>query len=278
MGAKTKRVKNRKERRTRRKRTRVPNGVVLYRGPSPVDGKPIVVIATCLVRPSLNLKTGPMIQIYILREDIDPVAASKLGEDSTVCGDCPARRVNWGWCYVILFQGPLAVWTAYHNGAYPEGTIEDLIKTRWAVRHGTYGNPASLDYKSNEWLFTLLAEAGKNWTAYEHGWRTCDQRLRRWVMASCETVEGAIEAQAKGWRPFLACLPEEEEAAKGAGLIPCPFDLHDPKSPQCYQCKLCNGNEGNSSKGIYVIAHGSAPKLNKYKQMRESLRVIQQEG
>ena len=47
-------------------------GVVFYEGPSMLDGKPIVAIAT----PSTeNRKTGDMIQTWILRRNIDPVRA-----------------------------------------------------------------------------------------------------------------------------------------------------------------------------------------------------------
>lgn len=42
---------------------------ILYRGPSLLDGQPIVAIA---IVKSDNAKTGNMVQTYILREDIDP--------------------------------------------------------------------------------------------------------------------------------------------------------------------------------------------------------------
>ena len=43
-------------------------GYVLWRGPSPIDGKPIVVIA---VVKSANRKTGNMIQVFILCDDLN---------------------------------------------------------------------------------------------------------------------------------------------------------------------------------------------------------------
>jgi hypothetical protein len=42
-------------------------GVVLYEGPSELDGKPIVVVATFN---SVNDKTGNMVQTWIIRSDM----------------------------------------------------------------------------------------------------------------------------------------------------------------------------------------------------------------
>ena len=67
------------------------NGVLLWRGPSPVDGAPIMCILTGLQSPSVNGKTGPMLQTWIMREDIPPHHAQRGGEDSSVCGGCPLR-------------------------------------------------------------------------------------------------------------------------------------------------------------------------------------------
>ena len=48
---------------------RKPRGLVLYEGPSEIDGKPIVCIATL---DSRNRKTGNMVQTWILRQDVSP--------------------------------------------------------------------------------------------------------------------------------------------------------------------------------------------------------------
>jgi len=41
---------------------------IIYRGPSVLDGAPIVVVATYSKR---NKKTGTMVQTYIIRDDMD---------------------------------------------------------------------------------------------------------------------------------------------------------------------------------------------------------------
>ena len=59
---------------------------IIYKGPSLLDGAPIVVIATYSNR---NTKTGHVVQTYILRADINPLEASKTGADVSICGNCP---------------------------------------------------------------------------------------------------------------------------------------------------------------------------------------------
>ena len=63
-------------------------GVVVYEGASLLDGKPTVVIAT---RDTGNRKTGGMVQTFIMRSEIDPITASRTGEDYSVCGNCIHR-------------------------------------------------------------------------------------------------------------------------------------------------------------------------------------------
>ena len=46
---------------------------VIYRGPSLLDGAPIVVIATVT---DTNSKTGAMVQTYIIRSDMPPTDAN----------------------------------------------------------------------------------------------------------------------------------------------------------------------------------------------------------
>src|SRR5271154_1354735 len=102
-----------------------PNGVILYQGPSLIDGAPIVAIA--IAGKSSNRKTGNMVQTYILRSDLEPTAAIKQGLDVSICGDCRHRGDGTGkgrTCYVNVGQGPLGVYRAFKRGRYPK--IRDL--------------------------------------------------------------------------------------------------------------------------------------------------------
>lgn len=96
---------------------------ILYEGPSLIDGGPIFVALTGLETPSANQKTGPMLQTFLMRSDVRPVEAKKLGLDRSVCGDCPHRN---GTCYVNIAQSPTAIFDSYING-YGK---RDNLKTR----------------------------------------------------------------------------------------------------------------------------------------------------
>jgi hypothetical protein len=219
-----------------------------------------------------------MAQLIIMREDMHPMEAVNSGADESVCGSCPARKVNDNWCYVLVSKPIATVYKAYKNERYPEGSVDDITKSRWSFRHGTYGNPSAIPFEVNEEIFTALQDCGKGWTAYEHEWRTCDQRMSKYSMASCETIEDAKEAVDKGWRPYLSCLPEEVEQAKDdLGVISCPYKLHDTTTPQCSDCGMCSGNSSNVTAGIVAAVHGASYKVRNYTQMREraGLRVVQ---
>jgi hypothetical protein len=87
-----------------------PSGVILYQGPSLLDGAPIVVIATGLDSSS-NGKTGDMVQTHIIRADLSPLAAIQEGKDSSICGDCFHRGDGTGkhrTCYVTVYQAQTA--------------------------------------------------------------------------------------------------------------------------------------------------------------------------
>src|ERR1051325_8985455 len=96
----------------------VPRGFIAYRGPSRLDGAPIVLVITLA---SHNAKTGDMAQAWILRSDVDPSAAIADGRDRSICGDCVHRSGGTleRSCYVTWWLGPMRVWTAFAAGKYP---------------------------------------------------------------------------------------------------------------------------------------------------------------
>ena len=133
--------RSKKRKGAQRPRLKTTNGVVLWEGPSWIDGGPIVAIMT--FRPSQLFKIGDMTQVWILRSDMHPHEAKQTGADRSICGDCPHRH---GSCYVT--SNPTgAVWKAYRDGNYPQWQGPD--RKRWdriiaskPVRWGAYGDPA----------------------------------------------------------------------------------------------------------------------------------------
>jgi len=66
-------------------------GVILYEGASAIDGAPIVAIANRITDASNNVKTGAMVQTFIIRSDKSPLEALRDGSDVSVCGSCQHR-------------------------------------------------------------------------------------------------------------------------------------------------------------------------------------------
>ena len=116
------------------------NGRILWEGLSPVDGAPIVCIVTGLNKRSANGKTGSMLQIWILRQDLHPVEAFLTAQ--SVCGDCVHHGLAQGSCYVNWGQAPRSIWECYRRGGYPPiGDAWHLFNGA-VVRLGAAGDPA----------------------------------------------------------------------------------------------------------------------------------------
>jgi hypothetical protein len=95
-----------------------PTGQIIFKGPSELDGAPIVVIA---ITRSSNSKTGDMVQTYILTNNGErPTINQQTGADVSICGDCKHRPANGGACYVVTAQGPSMVYKSFLNGNYTD--------------------------------------------------------------------------------------------------------------------------------------------------------------
>jgi len=238
-----------------------PSGYVIYRGPSQLDGAPIVAILTVKTD---NRKTGDMLQTWILRADLGPVDASKAGADASVCGDCPQRWSLGGACYVNLGQGPRSVYAAYTRGRYPDAilqtapaaggyrpgasTVAALVAGR-RVRLGAYGDPAAVP--ADIWRALVAPSAGH--TGYTHQWRNPVAReLRELCMASVDSAAEWADAQRDGWRTFRVTGPAE---LLEPGEIEC---ASDARGISCADCMACDGAQrGNTGQvSIAITVHG----------------------
>ena len=222
---------------------------IIYNGPSLLDGKPIVVIATYSNR---NTKTGKVVQTYILRSDINPLEASKTGQDFSICGSCPMRgevttdpkrKIAKGRkCYVNLGQGVLIVFKSYKRGVYKEGDPRTMGRDRF-VRVGTYGDPAAVP--SHVWD-ELLAEC-ETWTAYTHQkpWRPDI------AMQSADSYGEAKAHWAAGRRTFRVIVDLGDIDKTNEAL--CPASKEAGRRVQCTACKLCKGS--SLAKSIAIVEH-----------------------
>lgn len=237
-------------------------GMTFYNGPSRVDRKPIVGIATGLQNPSQNAKTGPLVQVYIMRSDVDPITAVHRGDDYSICHTCRHRgevitdpktgkrkNINRS-CYVTLFQGPRVVYRGFQDGRYPLvfPAHAGRVLTERKVRVGAYGDPGAIP--SRVWD-KVLAHAGEI-TSYTHLWRLFPE-LSSFCMASCDTEEERAEAKALGFRTYRV-RPAGAPKLHGEGICPASSELG--KAVQCTDCMLCGGNRTRAKADITIEAHG----------------------
>ena len=225
-------------------KTTKQKGFVLYDGPSVLDGQPIVVIATM---ETSNRKTGNMVQTWILRSDISPTDAAKIGLDSSVCGNCPQRWFHGGACYVNLGHAPLAIYKAYKRGLYPafDSVLHADYITGRKIRLGAYGDPAAVPFE----VMDSIAKMGISWTGYTHQitHKQFDKRFIDLCQVSADSPKQAIKYQSMGARTFRVAM---EGDALANNEIEC---LADSKGIQCIDCMLCDG----AKKNVALTVHGS---------------------
>lgn len=236
-------------------------GAIFYRGPSLLTGDPIVGVMTGLEGGSLNAKTGPMVQAWILRADLAPMDAKRRNLDDAVCGDCRLRGRDGrdSGCYVTVWTAPHNVWKQVQAGAYLQPTwpeLHALLEGRH-VRLGAYGDPAAIPFEV--WQTVLHSAAG--WVAYTHAWRTCDARLKTIAMASVDDVRECHEAGLRGWRTFRIRRPGEPLLA-GAEFI-CPASDEAGHRTTCQRCQLCRG-EASPARSVAILVHGKPSNLKAF--------------
>lgn len=252
-----------------------PNGFVIYRGPSMLDGQPIVVIATGLKTKSNNEKTGAMVQTWILRDDISPMDATHTGDDASICGNCPyrgtienGRNVNRA-CYVTVWQAPLVVWKADKRDIYPTATLDEVgaLYAGRTIRLGSYGDPAAVPL--NVWEALLSQCAGH--TGYTHQWNVkgADGKrkflaLSKYVMASADNHQQMVLANSLGFRTFRV-TGDDSRTDKVANEVICPASAEMDYKTNCQACKACGGTEAKAKANIVITVHGSKDKVNAHK-------------
>lgn len=243
------------------------NGLILYDGPSLIDDKPIIMIATGIFGKSDNNKTGNMIQTYILRKDIPPHHAYTIGEDESICGSCPHRGTSQknpmgqGTCYVNVSQAPVSIWKKYWNNGYDNNfnqEYKDKVKGR-SIRLGSYGDPTAVPLNIlKEFIFDSSLHTG-----YTHRWKLKEnQDYKDICMASVDSASEAEKASNMGWRYFFVGS-DLSEMDKSKYEFLCPASVEAGKRLSCEQCGACCG--GKSKANVFIPVHGSAWKVNRMK-------------
>ena len=236
-------------------------GVILYEGPSLLDGAPIVVIANRITAKSTNEKTGAMVQTFIIRSDIDPVSALKSGDDASVCGGCKHRPAKDGTCYVRVFQSVQSTFKAFLRGRYARPGIDydkailPKLFAGLAFRMGSYGDPADAPFPM--WRMCTVNSAVVN--GYTHQWQDSRfQAFRLLCMASADNADEMTLAHSMGWRTFRV-RASSEPVFKGLEVV-CPASAEAAYKTDCASCKACGGLSAKAKVSIVIMAHGATAK------------------
>jgi hypothetical protein len=239
------------------------NSLIVYDGPSSIDGRPIVVILTGLASSSENSKTGNLVQSFVIRSDVSPVDALK-GDDVSICGQCPHRPLLARMlaqaglpaspCYVNVGQSVLSVYSAYRRGSYPVATsigqLARLLRGR-KLRLGTYGDPAAAPAA----LWALLVSLSAGHVGYTHQWQAVGFDVSAWaplVMASADTAAEAAQARTIGMRYFRVSIGVDRQPLK----VTCPASAEAGRKAQCSDCLLCGGTS-KQARSIVIADHAS---------------------
>mgnify|MGYP003643988529 CR=1 FL=1 len=247
-----------------------PDRLVLYRGPSLLDGAPIVAVSAALGRASGNRKTGDMVQVYVMRSDVPPTQGIKEGQDASVCGSCMHRsRASGGAgsCYVNTVRGPLPVWKAWKKteaGPTDPTMLQHLLKYR-VLRLTAYGDPSAVPL--HVWDQAIAASRGH--TGYTHEWATLLPEWQRHFMASVDTDLERELAVEQGWRTFRTMLRSEDLAPAERQ---CPATEEGGFLANCAHCRKCDGlTKGAKRPSIGLYVHGNQGDVNSYIRARVAL-------
>ena len=235
------------------------NGLIVYTGPSSIDGRPIVVILTGLASSSENEKTGGLIQSWILRADVEPHVALRTGDDASVCGQCPhrpilARQTGDAPCYVQVGEAPLSVYRAFARGSYPRAQTLEQVRAALQgrrLRIGSYGDPAAAPVA----LWQTLTSMSAGHVGYTHQWQSTDFDHASWaplVMASADSADEARQAQSLGMRYFRVSIGVDKAPLE----VTCPASVEGGRKTTCDSCMLCGGTSKNA-RSIVIADHAA---------------------
>jgi hypothetical protein len=261
------------------------NSYCIYDGVSQLDRRSriICVMSNCQTNnEDWNIKTGDMIQTYIIMRDVHPQVAIDQLLDGCICGNCTHRKrrkrhtrtakvKDVRTCYVNIGKGTAAVWESFQKGNIPivSSTVAATIQlvAGKKLRMGTYGDPVAVPFPI--WGDMLRYELGH--TGYTHQWRMPIAKPFRGVLqASCDSYIDRWEAKQAGWGTFLVRphdgYIDKRHTAYARGAKQCPSDpfINEMRAMRnmlkmhttCDTCPASLRCDGDSD--IVIRAHGSA--------------------
>ncbi|MEO0838270.1 MAG: hypothetical protein AAF063_05135 [Cyanobacteria bacterium J06643_5] len=205
-----------------------------------------------------------LLQSWIIQQNLVPTEAAKKGLEKGICGTCPLKLSQTGACFVNLL--PVNnIYRTYFAGNYQKlsiNEIEVIKRYRYPIRIGSYGDPTAVPF--DVWEPIISASSGH--TGYTHRWGSneCDERWKKYLMASVQSESEARIAQNQGWRTFRIITPD---APLSENEILCRHTEDD--RVKCSSCMLCDGKSNKPN--IADIVHGLKWKISNFVKYSQSL-------
>ncbi|MEY4089053.1 MAG: phage RhynO [Verrucomicrobiota bacterium] len=258
---------------------KLPNGFVIYRGPSRFDGAPIAVVVTGIRKRSGNAKTGYLTQTWILPLDANgkailPYVAVKDGSDQAVCGRCPLRWLLGGGCYVRLDTAPRQVAETFNAGGYVDADptyvaeiVADHVRAGRidGFRCGSWGDPAAVPASVWRAIVPTVRAANGVTPGYTHAWTeryatrpeaVATPEEYGFLMASAHGPADRLRARSAGFRAFTLLT----EQATIPGTFTCPATEEAGYRRTCATCGSCDGKQAPTDRRAdpVIVVHGGA--------------------
>jgi len=226
----------------------LPTGVILWRGHSEFDSRPIMAVAP--LRHSNNRKVGRhALNVFVIP---DPFLGRDMSDPRTwyldradICPHFCGYRCNPGHkgkCYVVWCQSVHGIWLAVKRGSYTEDrSILDRYLHRWTwIRLTAAGDPMAVPWEAWMQYLPRLPIVGytADWSRDTMGHAI----MRNFLMASVQSVAAARCAQQLGWNTFRS----------GTGK---PIAGEDRCRGSCRFCRWCKPSQGRN---IFNPVHGPA--------------------
>jgi hypothetical protein len=177
------------------------------------------------------------------------------------CGGCFLRPDNGGGCYAWggnVSRGANSVRKAADRGKPVDlpTVLDRTPRSAKCARFGAIGDPSKVKREKLLTDVELVRSVGLKVLGYTHHWKgePVTGVLRNTFLASCETIEQAVEAANRGWLVALAGPIYAE------GMVTCPN--YTRPEIQCNRCGLCDVPTLRRTKfdGVVFPAHGISRK------------------
>lgn len=235
--------------------------LVLYKGISLLDNEtPIMVVMSGFTKDSSNVKTGPLVQLYILPVHETPKdtyfgtykEGGLVSSRYSVCGDCKYNGNNG--CYVRWAQLGSLWKSAKDQPAIPTTLTREFLRGL-RVRVGAAGDPAAVPAG----VWSHLLSSCENFTGYTHQWNKPEyQDLQSLFMASVDNAKENLLAHVIGWSTFFVTDDEEQAKNEGVRCLASAGKTDTNGLPTtCATCMLCNG-KSIKQKTITEVIHGAS--------------------